>query len=355
YKNVISLGHILDGKGEKMSKSKGNVVNPWDMVEKYGVDAVRWYFYTVNQPGDVKMFSEKELAESLRRFIMIYWNSFVFFETYKFKKTVQHRVSNNVLDRWIVSRLNRLIAEVTKKLDTYDVTGAARAIEDFTVNDLSLWYIRRSRKRFSEAQGTLSFVLLTLSRLTAPFIPFLSEEIYRCLTLKVKQSVHLADWPKTDLKLINKKLELEMEKAREIVALALAERAKAGIKVRQPLQKLEITEKINKDLLILIKDEINVKEIAPGKALKLDIEITPELKEEGMVREIIRQIQDMRKKAGLTPKDKILVEHSGTAELNGILAKNKAFILKETKAGNLRLIVNAKADEQKQNLSIKKF
>ena len=354
YKNVISLGHVLDEKGEKMSKSKGNVVSPWDVVDKYGADVARWYFYTLNQPGDVKMFSEKELGESLRKFLMIYWNSFVFFETYKAKKTVQHRVSNNVLDRWVISRLNGLIREVTQKLDKYDVTGAARAIEDFTVNDLSLWYIRRSRKRFDEAQNTLGFTLLTLSKLTAPFTPFLSEEIYG--SLSKTGSVHLTDWPKADSKMINKKLDQEMEKVRGIVASALAERAKVGIKIRQPLQKLEITERIDKELLVLIKEEINVKEITLGKMLKLDTEITPALKEEGLVREVIRQIQEMRKKAGLKPKDKISIEYSGTPELNEILTKNKTFILKETKAKGLHLVAKPKVEEQEPYyLSIKKL
>ncbi|MFH1780713.1 MAG: class I tRNA ligase family protein [Candidatus Nealsonbacteria bacterium] len=338
YKNVVSLGHVLDEKGEKMSKSKGNIVNPWDVLDKYGVDAVRWYFYTVNQPGEVKMFSDKDLQESLRKFMMIYWNSFVFFETYKQKSRLRQGYggqAKNVLDRWIVSRLNGLIAEVTKKIDAYDITGAARAIEDFTINDLSLWYIRRSRKRFREAQNTLELVLLTLSQLTAPFIPFLSEEIYENVSRRYEKrsrSVHLTDWPKADAKLINKKLEKEMEKVRKIVALALAERAKSGIKVRQPLQKLEITEKISQELLNLIKDEINVKEVISGKTLKLDTVITPALKEEGLLREIIRQIQEMRKKAGLKPQDKISIQYTAPAELTKTLEKNKRAILTETKA-----------------------
>lgn len=313
-----------------MSKSKGNIVNPWDVFEKYGADAVRWYFYTVNQPGEVKMFSEKELGESLRKFIMIYWNSFVFFNTYKDNPKSKTLTPKNILDKWIVSRLNGLIRESTLKLDKYDITAAARAIEDFTVNDLSLWYIRRSRKRFKEAQNTLGFVLSTLSKLTAPFIPFLSEEIYG--SLSKTGSVHLADWPKADSKMINKKLDQEMEKVRGIVASALAERAKVGIKIRQPLQKLEITERIGKELLVLIKEEINVKEITLGKKLKLDTEITPTLKEEGLVREVIRQIQEMRKKAGLKPQDKISIRYTTQDELAKVLEKNKQNILTETKA-----------------------
>jgi isoleucyl-tRNA synthetase len=344
YKNVISLGHVLDEKGEKMSKSKGNIVDPWYIVEKYGADAVRWYFYTVNQPGEPKLFSEKDVDLALKKFILTFWNSFQFFQTYKGdvpckKKNVKAQFkTGNLLDEWIISRLNETIREVTDKLDGYDVTGAARAIENFIINDLSLWYIRRSRKRFAEAENTLRFVLSTLSKLTAPFIPFLSEEIYKetkSRGSKTKNSVHLEDWPKADKKLINKKLSQGMERVRGIVALSLAERAKAGIKVRQPLQKLEVPQKMDKKLLDLIKEEVNVKQIVFGKRLRLDTEITPELKEEGQLREIIRNIQEMRKKAELKPKDEISVRYSGSGILNEIIIKNKSFILKEAKIKKL--------------------
>jgi isoleucyl-tRNA synthetase len=360
YKNVISLGHVLDEKGEKMSKSKGNVVNPWQIVEKYGADATRWYFYTVNQPGDAKLFSERDVDQALKKFILTFWNSFVFFETYRKKTKNQKPKTKNVLDRWIISRLNKLVLEVTEKLDKYDVTGAARAIENFVIEDLSLWYIRRSRRRFhpvveqsslrgrktrkdfEEASATLGFVLLTLSKLTAPFIPFLSEEIHQCSTSKVEHSVHLEDWPKVNKKLIDKNLEKKMERVRGIVASALAERAKVSIKVRQPLSKLKIKNeklKINDELINLIKDEVNVREVVFDPKIEgeveLDTEITPELKEEGIVREIIRNIQEMRKQAGLKPQDKILVKYFGDPEINRILAKNKNFILKEAKIKSL--------------------
>jgi isoleucyl-tRNA synthetase len=342
YKNVISLGHVLDEKGEKMSKSKGNVVDPWQLLEKYGADALRWYFYTVNQPGAVKLFSEKEIEQTLKKFLLILWNSFTFYQTYTTfsgQSPKKYYYSKNVLDRWIISKLNELVLQMTEGLDKYDVTGAARAIESFVVDDLSLWYIRRSRRRLQkpesrkelkEASETLGYVLEVLNKLTAPFIPFLSEEI--CKSLGSKYSVHLADWPKASRKLIDKALNQKMEEARRIVRMALAERAKAGIKVRQPLRKLEIPQKLTKELLELIKEEVNVKDIAFGRALKLDTKITPELKEEGIVRETIRCIQEMRKRAGLKPKDKILIRYSGSAELNKILEKHKKAILKETKA-----------------------
>ena len=348
FKNAICLGHILDGKGEKMSKSKGNVVDPWMIIDKYGVDALRWYFFTVNQPGDSKLFSEKDVEESLRKLILTLWNCFTFFKTYTERICVNPRSylrksASTLLDRWIISKLNGLIQRVTENLDKYDVTGAARNIENFVVNDLSLWYIRRSRRRFQkpetkeelkEASQTLAHTLLTLSKLSAPFIPFLSEEIFKCLNSKFKHSVHLEKWPKVNKKLIDKKLEKKMEKVREIVARALSERVKAKIKVRQPLNELRIKNyelRKEKELLDLIREEVNVKKITFGKTLKLDTKITPELKEEGQVREVIRHIQEMRKEAKFKPRDKILVRYLASPGLEKILIKNEKIILKEGK------------------------
>ena len=352
YRNVISLGHVLDEKGEKMSKSKGNVVDPWYIIEKYGGDTTRWYFYTVNQPGDPKLFSERDVGQALKRFILTLWNSFLFLETYKNKKSkinppADGPKSKNVLDRWIVSNLNNLIQETTLRLDNYDVTGAARTIENFVVEDLSQWYIRRSRKRFQkpknkkelkEASQTLNYTILALSKLMAPFVPFISEEIYQ--KLKERSSVHLEDWPRFEKRLINKTLEEKMIRVREIVNLGLKERARLGIKVRQPLASLEIPIpklQIPKEMLDLIREEINVKKIVFSKTLKLDTKITPKLKEEGIIREVIRNIQEMRKRAGLKPENKIWVRYSGTKNLNKILTRNKKLILKEAKVKDLIL------------------
>jgi isoleucyl-tRNA synthetase len=384
YKNVISLGHVLDEKGEKMSKSKGNVVEPNSIIEKYGADATRWYFFTINQPGDAKLFSEKDVEQSLKKFILTLWNSFVFFETYKEKSKFKSQKSKlevksqNLLDKWIISRLNNLIQEVTRKLDNYEMTGGARMIENFVIEDLSQWYIRRSRKRFQRpetkrelkgASETLGFILLTLTKLAAPLIPFLSEKIYQdIIEVRPQSSVHLEDWPKVNKKLIDNNLEEKMKEIREIITSALAERAKVGIKIRQPLASLQIPKsklQIPKDLFELIKEEVNVKEIKFGKSLKLETEITPQLREEGVIREIIRNIQEMRKKAKLKPKDKILVRYSGTPDLNKILSRNKKFILKEAKVKKLVLgerptrvfLVEreVKIDQQKLWLAIKKI
>jgi isoleucyl-tRNA synthetase len=360
FKNVISLGHVLDEKGEKMSKSKGNVVDPWLMVKKYGADAIRWYFFTINQPWDSKFFSEKDVAESLRKFVLTFWNCFSFFETYVPKKlritNYELPITNNVLDRWIVSRLNQLIFKTTAFLEKYDVTNTARSIEDFVINDLSLWYIRRSRKRFQkpeneeelkEASKILSFILLTLSKLTAPFIPFLSEHIFHRSSFIVhrSESVHLEEWPVAKKDLIDENLEEKMEKVREIVALALAKRKKAKIKVRQPLALLKIKNqkskiKNDKELLELIKEEVNVKEIIFDEKIEseieLDTKITPELKEEGILREVIRNLQEMRKEAGYKPKDLILISFLTNPKHKEILMKNKERIIQETKAKELR-------------------
>ncbi len=386
YKNAISLGLVLDEKGEKMSKSKGNVVDPWQIVEKCGTDATRWYFYTINQPGDSKLFSEKDVEGALKEFILTLWNCYVFYNTYADKRGFQYPPTlfkkggaAVLLDKWIISKLNQLILDVTNSLDKYDVTGAARSIEKFIINELSLWYIRRSRRRFQkpenekelkEASQVLGFVLLALNKLVAPFIPFLSEEVYRKLRTSyfiLHTSVHLEDWPEVNKSLIDKKLNKKMEKVRDIVTFTLAKRAEAKIKIRHPLSELQISSeelKNDPELLELLKEEVNVKKITFGKTLKLDTKITVELKEEGIVRDVIRQIQEMRKKLGLKPRHKILVQYSGSLSLNKILIENKSIILKETKAKDFisvfhpkekfKIEKEIKVDDEKLYLAIKK-
>lgn len=369
FKNVISTGHILDEKGEKMSKSKGNIVDPWYILEKYGADATRWYFYTLNQPGDPKLFSEKDLENSLRKFILTLWNSYVFLKTYgDFKRKSKTPRTKNLLDKWIISKTNELVVDVTKKLDDYDITSAARSIESFTINELSLWYIRRSRKKFQspqnekelkEASAVLYYVLSAVIRLSAPFIPFLSETIYQDIEGKNYQSdsVHTEDWPKANNKSIDKKLNEEMKEVRDVVAKVLAKRAAAGIRVRQPLPELKIPNKnLRLELIELIKEEVNVKSIRYSVELKgkieLNTKITAELEEEGILREVIRNIKQMRKTGGYTGKDIILVAFEAEGKIEDIISKNKNHLVEEAKAKDFALWDKKTKFKVKKEISI---
>ncbi len=363
YRNVISVGWVLDKHGKKMSKSKGNVVDPWALVEKYGADAVRWYFYTVNQPGDPKLFDEKDVEERLRRFVMTFWNTYLFFETYASKKVSISNIQfskRNVLDQWILLKLNGLIREATQSLDAYDVVGSARAIEVF-VGDLSNWYVRRSRRRFQrpshlrekrEAEATLGAVLLGLTKVSAPFTPFLAESIYQRLRLRLgerNESIHLVGWPKLSKTTSQERsILLAMDLARRIVALGLKARAMSRIKVRQPLAELLVSEKLPSDIADIVKDELNVKRVISTKTMSadayiikveedgvtvgLDTRITEALKEEGIVREIVRIIQDMRKDAGYTPFHKVAVYYDGGENLVSLLDRNQSSLVAEVGA-----------------------
>ena len=277
YKNVISFGLVLDANGQKMSKSKGNIVKPQEVIDKFGVDCARFYFYTINQVGEPKKFDMKEIQDLSRKFFGTLQNSYAFFEIYAENSqqpiaplallrnemragNSQQPISQNLLDEWIISCLNNLNFQVVKNLDSYNIMNAARLLENF-IDDLSNWYIRRSRRRFqkpkdekekNEAVETLGYVFLKLTKLLAPFTPFISEKIYRNIQVsnskfqilptdrQVPNSVHLCDWPKVDENLIDEKLEERMKKVREITTEALAQRAIIGIKVRQPLNELRI-------------------------------------------------------------------------------------------------------------------
>jgi isoleucyl-tRNA synthetase len=327
YKNVICLGHILDKNGQKMSKHIGNIIDPWLMIEKYGADVVRWHLYTVNQPGETKKFSEDGLRESGKMFITLL-NVVSFYKMFAIENTKETKEGNpkNILDKWIISKLNLLTRNITENLDQYNIITAGRRLEEF-INDLSVWYLRRSRDRFKEgdkdAIQILGYVLINISKLIAPFIPFTAEYIYRELSGKL-ESVHLENWPEVNKKLIDEKLEEQMQEVRNICSLALQIRAEKGIKVRQPLASLKIRNpkseiRNNDELSNLIKDEINVKEIVFGAKIETDVELdtnlTEELKEEGLVRDFIRSIQSKRKEMGLTPKDKIRILYSDDKEI----------------------------------------
>lgn len=349
FRNCISLGHVLDKNGQKMSKSKGNVVSPWEMMDKYGVDALRWYFYTVNAPGEPKRFDENDVALRLRSFLGTLWNSYVLFDTYvervALKKPERLKGGNTILDRWILEKLNALIRDVTMGLDAYDAVGSARHIEEFVINDFSQWYLRRSRRRFQHpetkkefngAAETTAVVFDVLVRLTAPFTPFVADVIFRELRKKTGQkesSAHLLSWPQLFFG-SRKKSDLIplMADVRRAVADALKLRAQAGIKVRQPLMTLTIPDgpiKRHPECIELIKDEVNVKKIAFGKETALDCEITPELHHEGLVRELTRNIQEMRRDAGLKPQRPIRIMISGAQELQDIFLTYRDTILRD--------------------------
>ena len=314
YKNVICLGHILDEKGKKMSKSVGNIVDPWLMIDKYGVDALRLWMYSVNQPGDSKNFDEKTVDELVKKVFNMLNNVVSFYELYRDKSLegASDVKSENVLDRWILERLRWLTGSVQVWMDEYRLFMPVREIKRF-VDDLSTWYLRRSRERIKEgdkeAKQTLYFVLKDLAKIMAPFAPFIADSIW--LDLRIENdvaSVHLANWP--EFKKVESKYIEKMEQVRNIVSYGLQIRQKSDIKVRQPLQSFKIkSTDLENEYLEIIKDELNVKEVTIDNNLELegvlDLTITPALQKEGNVRELIRAVQDLRKQKGLSPSDKV--------------------------------------------------
>lgn len=353
YKNVVSLGHVVDEKGEKMSKSKGNIVEPWGEIEKFGVDAIRWYFFIVNEPGEVKRYDRRELFHRWQKTGFTLLNCWNFFKIYipkgKFDPyLIYHKInSKNVLDKWAVSLFSKKVNEIGNYLDQFFITKAARSIEEF-LEDFSDWYLRRSRRRFqispSKEEKEIFFSLLfNLNLILAPFIPFLTEHIFQEMKgyskRKIPESVHLLDWPKIEKKNITPTIERKMEKVREIIREALSLRSSARIKVRQPLLKLEIPplfSKNDREFLDLIKEEVNVKKVVIGKKILLDTEITPALKEEGERREIIRQIQELRKRMNLTPQDIIEIFYeTDSGHILEILKRNEKEILRLNRAISL--------------------
>lgn len=350
YRRVLTVGLVMDKFGRKMSKSRGNVVSPWEMTQKYGADALRWYFYTINQPWELKNFNEDDLRKVFNRFILTLYNSFIFYKTYspsRFSEKDFGKIKpKNILDKWILSRFSSLILKVDNFLEKYNIVSSAREIENFVIEDLSNWYIRRSRERFQkpktkkelkEASLVLGYLLFEVSKLLAPFIPFLSEIIFRELTKNKRDSVHLQNYPEVKSEFLDKKLEEKMKRARDIVAKALSQRREAKIKVRQPLSELKIKDfslSKEKEIIRVIQEEINVKKIVFSKKIKREIEldtrITPELRKEGILRDIIRTIQEERKKAILTKDDLIEIYFSGEKEILEIVQKAQKTIEEET-------------------------
>ena len=437
YRNVIVLGHILDGDGLKMSKSRGNVVNPWDILNDHGADALRWYLYTASPPGNSRRFSSELVDETARRTIATLWNTYSFFVTYanlgEFAADApQDAAARTELDRWVHSELHRTVRRVTDALDAYEPADAGRPIADF-IEQLSNWYLRRSRRRFSRPESevdrqaalhTLYECLATVARLLSPFTPFLAEELYRNLEgarAGAVESVHLATWPEVDDSAIDDRLSFEVETVQRMVSLARAARAKAGVRVRQPLATAVLVPRTEPERLALIRladqieDELNVKavevasdagervrytlrpnlpvlgprlgsdvgkvrqalasadgsevarrmragqsievagfELAASDVLLsvdasegwaaaedggyiavIDSTLTPELESEGMARELVRRLQDMRREAGLELSDRIRVTYRGDEFVSRALEAHGAAVAEETLADSI--------------------
>ena len=436
YENVIVLGHVQDADGQKMSKSKGNAVDPFDALQKHGADAIRWYFYENSAPWLPNRFHDKAVTEGQRKFMGTIWNTYAFFVLYanidNFDAT-QYKLEYDklpVMDKWILSKLNTLIKTVDNNLNDYKITETARALEDF-VDELSNWYVRRSRERFwakgmeqdkINAYMTLYTCLVTLAKCAAPMIPFMTEDIYQNLVRSIDktapESIHLCDFPAANEAWINKELEDDMEDVMNVVVIGRACRNAANIKNRQPIGNMFIKAPwtLGGFYVDIIKDELNVKNVefkddvraytsytfkpqlktlGPkyGKILndirkalaeldgnaameqlnnlgylklnvagqEIDLEkddllidmaqtegyvadsyaqitvvlettLTPELVEEGFVREIISKVQQMRKEAGFEVMDKIAVYLEGNDKLEEIVRKNEDLIKSEVLA-----------------------
>ena len=441
YKNVIVLGHVQDENGQKMSKSKGNAVDPFDALEKYGADAIRWYFYINSAPWLPNRFHGKAVQEGQRKFMGTLWNTYAFFVLYanidNFDPTKYTLDYDNlpVMDKWLLSKLNSVVKTVDGCLANYKIPESARALQEF-VDEMSNWYVRRSRERFwakgmeqdkINAYMTLYTALVTISKAAAPMIPFMTEEIYQNLVRSVDkdaiESIHLCDFPKVEEAWINKELEDDMEELLKIVVLGRAARNTANIKNRQPIGTMYI--KADKEMgqfyTDIIADELNVKEVkfandvesfisysfkpqlrtvGPkyGKLLNgirtalaeingteamnelrstglltldingnkvelseedllietaqtegyvteadgdisvvLDTNLTPELIEEGFVREIVSKVQTMRKEAGFEVMDKIHIYAKDNDRILELMKNHKEEIMSEVLAEDMTL------------------
>lgn len=363
YKNVISMNHILDAKGVKMSKSKGNIVDPWEMFAKYGADAVRFYLFTVNQPGDYKRFDEKDVDGVVKKVFLILWNVMEFWKMCGTTDDGRRAADgSDAMDKWLDARINLLVKKVTENLDGYRPTDACREVMDF-INELSTWYIRRSRDRFRAGASTepLRQALLTVTQLLAPMTPFVAEALWKELGGEGSaqggpasgwESVHLSAWPKADEKAIDGKLLSAMEAIRKIAEVGHALRDEAGIKLRQPLSEVEVeTKGIEglENLLGIAAEEMNVKLVkivdhaderggwiirsSGSLSVALHTELTEELKREGWMRELSRQINDLRKEAKLTPVDRITLSLvAEDIELKSILTTEKEHLASAARA-----------------------
>ena len=343
YRNVICLGLVVDPKGKKASKSRGNVLDPNYLFDTFGTDAVRWYFYTSTQVGENYRTGDAALRETVQQFFIPLWNCYSFFVTYARLDgfdPAQAAVpvgDRHVLDRWLLSKVSALRDAVSGGLDAYDANEPARRINRF-VDDLSNWYIRRSRRRFWKSQSdtdkaaayqTLYETLRTVCQLMAPFAPFSSDAMYR--NLSNGESVHLSDFPEAS-PYHDAQVEADMARARQAVEAGLAARDAARLKVRQPLASIALPGvPLPEDIAQIVREELNVKELVFGAPeVTLNTEITEDLRLEGLAREVVRAIQDRRKKIGLNVEDRVHTRYEADGLLQRAVERHGDYIKNET-------------------------
>jgi len=353
YKNVICAGHIVDEKGEKMSKSKGNVIKPREILDLTGVDAVRLQFCT-SEAGNQKRFSHNLMKESVIPFLTILYNSLSYY-----KQLEDNKNKKRIEDEWILSRLNSTIKKVTEELEKYSISTPFEEISNFVMNDLSRNYIKMTRDR-DDTKEILGEVLEKVALLLAPFAPYISEYIYSEFS---KNSVHLSSFPKADKKKIDEKLESKFNMMLKILERGLAERDKAQIGLKWPLSKITIYSKEHralKELDEIIKSQLNVKKvelnISPDNETKveLDTKPTPELEAEGYAREMARHVQAFRKELGLKKPDKIELFIFSDDELKKMLEKFRKFLMGRTNSAKLEIFsenVTTNKERFKKNMN----
>ena len=359
FENVLTTGTILAEDGKKMAKSLKNYPDPLEVIEKYGADALRFYMLnSIVMNAENFNFSEKGLIETYKKVIVLLYNVSNFYKDYAKDSDKEYTESNNLMDKWIISRTEKLNKIVEENLEKYNTIKACEFIKKY-IDDLSTWYVRNSRDRFNDgdesARKTLRYVLEKVAKILAPIIPFATEKIWQNINGK-NSSVHLTDYPKTIEEKINEDLEKEMESVREIVSVGLRQRDIAHISLKWPLAKAKIIDqiKLSEEMKQIIKEELNVKEIEEidnGKLpealdenkeisqeelankVLLDTNITPELESEGFAREISRKVQALRKKAGLIKSDKISLNITG--DVTEVLQSQIDFIKERVGADNL--------------------
>ncbi len=374
FKNVIVTGNVGGNDGRKMSKSYGNFTDPNELMDKFSADSLR--FLLLSSPllsGEDFYLQDKEVGDVARKLSMV-WNMYDFFTMYAEVDNWEYNGDlsdplgslKNPLDIWIVSRVHQLTAEVEKYMDGYDIANALKPVLPF-IEDASNWYVRRSRRRFwkagdatdkNNAYRTLHYVLVQLSMILAPFTPFLAEELYQKLT--GGESVHLLDWPTVGH--INELVVSDMETVRDYVNQGLSLRAKTGLKVRQPLASVTVPSLGQHiDFESILIDELNVKSVIKGNEVAIDTVITDELKREGLMREVVRFVQNARKDAGLNIDDRISLElKTDSDELNQAIAEHLETITDETlatefnTAGNYTYTCDVDIDKQPLTISINK-